>query len=455
MQTTIEKISPSAFNAFAGNNPEAWKTIVGMHVRHGIWGSCSIDGVDLEEAVILINGHTVALSYFRDGIFDYLVVPTVLAEQIRDFENHKADAKSGQPDDNGQQVQQEVRSSKLQGEAVQLSQAPQQERLQPESVPSQPILGFLERKRRLDEVRRAALHPEAGEHQHSAEADKEERRRRDAKLQEELAAIRHSELEQVAKRQEALQAKWRAELEQAAKLQADTRQKRASSIRAFCQEHQITRLLHFTRLQNLSSILSAGLLGRRTLETWSLPRRPNFNDAYRFDGFREAVCLSINFPNYKMFNALSCQDRKKWVVLSLEPYILWEFDCAFFEGNAASNSVKAIPLEDRRQFSALVQMFADQHSYTRQSLAIPDGYTTDPQAEVLVFEPIDPKYIVEIHFYDRITMEDWVADYGQTFPQRCIVNHQYFNARSDYYAWQRPVKNIIPPPPPDEAELIF
>ncbi len=223
----------------------------------------------------------------------------------------------------------------------------------------------------------------------------------------------------------------------------DAKQERARSIRAFCLQRGIRKLIHFTRLENLRSVLSRGLLGRYAVESLPSPDRPILNDAYRFDGVLEAVCLSISFPNYRMFNKLSNMNRRDWVVLVLEPYILWEFDCAFYERNAAASSTTSITLAQRREYSSLVQVFTDQHPNKREGLGIPVNYPTNPQAEVLVLEPIAPSYISEVHFIDQTDMENWLDQNGRNLSQRFVNSRDFFAPRVDYTEW-KPRKNIPP-----------
>jgi hypothetical protein len=75
--------------------------------------------------------------------------------------------------------------------------------------------------------------------------------------------------------------------------------KRRDMIRAYCATRRIDTLVHFTRLENLVGILAEGILPRSTLE--GRPSGVIFNDDIRTDNHKEAVCLSISFPNYKMF----------------------------------------------------------------------------------------------------------------------------------------------------------
>src|SRR5450830_1213049 len=103
----------------------------------------------------------------------------------------------------------------------------------------------------------------------------------------------------------------------------------------------IHSLYHFTRIENLSSILQNGLLQKNYL-TQNIPGAL-CNDPLRIDG-TDAVCATIGFPNYKMWHGLKCDSpNAEWVLLVLKSEVLWERDCAFCKTNAASGSVTAIP----------------------------------------------------------------------------------------------------------------
>ena len=217
-------------------------------------------------------------------------------------------------------------------------------------------------------------------------------------------------------------------------------QNRSSQLQRYCKEREIETLYHFTRIENLRSILQEGLIGRSILHS----RESQFlwNDDDRADGCSKANCLSISFPNYQMF--YSIRERKKsegvndshWVVLLLDAKLLWELDCAFCQRNAASNAVSTIPLDERKKPTALMVMFGDFYSIKRQDLQIPKNYPTHPQAEVLVFDQIPAEYINAIHFRDATILEEWRSNYTGTFSDKFFVNRDYFNARSDYEVWK-------------------
>ena len=113
---------------------------------------------------------------------------------------------------------------------------------------------------------------------------------------------------------------------------------RTSQIQQFCEERKIETLVHFTRIENLDSILQHGLVGRSLLQT----RQQQFlwNDEIRADGCPQAICLSISFPNYKMFWGIRRKAEKtmgiadsQWVVLLLDAKVLWKLDCENFDSD--------------------------------------------------------------------------------------------------------------------------
>ena len=77
-------------------------------------------------------------------------------------------------------------------------------------------------------------------------------------------------------------------------------------------------------------------------------------------------------------------DKDKWALLLIESKVLWELDCLFMPNNAAkSSTIKSKASASSEFFS---QMFSNTDS-------IPNNWTTDVQAEVMVKDYISPKYI--------------------------------------------------------------
>lgn len=217
----------------------------------------------------------------------------------------------------------------------------------------------------------------------------------------------------------------------------------ADRIKQFCEKRDITTLFHFTRIENLRSILEQGLLGRSFLEG----TEQNFqgNDKDRYDGVREAICLSISFPNYKMFYSYRESEKQngigdsQWVVLLLDAKVLWELDCLFCKTNAASESVRSISREARTGHHTLEEMFQGDRSIFKDenSPPIPMEYPTDPQAEVLVLNPIYRENLKAVHFYSQDALKNWTVDNPTVAPQNFSVDETYFRGRCDWEKWQK------------------
>jgi hypothetical protein len=160
-----------------------------------------------------------------------------------------------------------------------------------------------------------------------------------------------------------------------------------------------------------------------------------FNDSDRIDGCPNANCLSIGFPNYKMFWA--CRQSYKdvrWVVLVVDLRVLWEKDCAFCQENAASNAVTCIPLTDRKGINAFNRLYDEiDGKPSRKDLGIPDRAPTNPQAEVLIFDIIKPELILGVVVEDQF-MEKEVK---RLCPEVDTEIHAgFFSARKDYEYWK-------------------
>lgn len=204
---------------------------------------------------------------------------------------------------------------------------------------------------------------------------------------------------------------------------------------------EISSLIHFTKIDNVPGILEHGLLGRETIIQKEI--NSAFNDQYRYDGQTDAVCASISFPNYKMFYGLQkSHPEQDWVILRLDARILWELPCAFSITNAAKKSVTSIPIEERKGIKAFSKMFEDiQPHIKRSNLNIPDNFCTDPQAEVLILEPVSPHYILDINVNDEDSIYD-IDRMGEIFEpylDSFKIQHdkELFTYRQDYEHWQK------------------
>lgn len=198
------------------------------------------------------------------------------------------------------------------------------------------------------------------------------------------------------------------------------------TIQQSVEKREIERLYHFTHSDNLSSILTNGLIPRSTLNTNDLEF--TYNDDIRYDGHSEATCLSISFPNAKMF--FKCRNQKEgdWVLLELSPSILWEKDCAFYPTNAASNNVRHNDVNFMKTSQSFDFIFSEEIFATNRDVGLPSKYPTDVQAEVLVFDSIEKDYIYRTIHPNKESAEKFKG----LFPETAQDYYANLNGRTLY-----------------------
>ena len=204
-------------------------------------------------------------------------------------------------------------------------------------------------------------------------------------------------------------------------------------VQEIIKNQKINNVVHFTRLQNLEGILSCGLLTRKNILNSDI--FSEFNDKYRFDQQKDSISCSIEFPNYKMFYKLQRENPdREWIVILLDPSLLWEKICAFSATNAANKSITSIPIEQRKGADALQKLFDNLSEIpNRNKIGLPVNYPTDPQAEVLVFDNIEQQYITGI-----VTQSEKIAiELESKYPDfEFLHNESIFRPRIDYRYWR-------------------
>lgn len=164
-----------------------------------------------------------------------------------------------------------------------------------------------------------------------------------------------------------------------------------TAIQAVVTNRDIPYLVHFTRVENLPSILRNGLRPRGLLN--DLTNEVTLvNDAIRADGKIGYNCLSVSFPNCSMFwrcriDENGERDNTDWVVLLISKRVLFDKNCLFYPINAATNSVSSLPINKFNNAIALEAMFAEGRDHWLQN-----HDPTDVQAEVMVEGVIEPEY---------------------------------------------------------------
>lgn len=224
-------------------------------------------------------------------------------------------------------------------------------------------------------------------------------------------------------------------IERLKSLMLEAQQRDCAKIKTFVRERGVRHLFHFTRITNLNGIAAHGVLPR-----FEIPDGFSANDAYRFDGYREAICLSAGYINYKMFwyCYYQNQDVPNWALVAISPEILQDTPCLFFSTNAANGRFRNLSdeaLASHMGFNGISNMYFDEPAGLRAERNLKGYWTTDPQAEILAFGRI-PANRVEVvallrpdHHIEqklRSLQPGWRVD----------TNPGLFEKRHDYKLWQ-------------------
>lgn len=201
------------------------------------------------------------------------------------------------------------------------------------------------------------------------------------------------------------------------------------------------KLFHFTDVRNLESIFEHGIVPR----THPQFQRLNIHrmDTSRLDN--NGTCLSVGFPNYRMLWSKRIRENS-FAIVELDTLCLISGNWLAFPTNSATfNHV------DRTQFAgiqALERIFEDNVPTTRgvpasrENLGIKNGWSTDPQAEVVVNERIDPKFIMEVHFDQPLNKLNALRIFTSPKPVPFRVTPDLFAGRADAGFWKE--NRVIP-----------
>lgn len=170
--------------------------------------------------------------------------------------------------------------------------------------------------------------------------------------------------------------------------------------------HGVSRLCHFTKLQNLSHILGSakGILatGQITLDS------KNINDEVRADGALDYVCCSIEYPNSWYFGKAKQRNVdtifKTWVIVLVDVKIVKLRDIKVSQGNAAKGCGAYVREGSDSTAEELFGEYVETYRGRRPEKML-DCCTTDGQAEVLVKDNIPRDYITGIIVGDEQTAE--------------------------------------------------
>jgi hypothetical protein len=177
------------------------------------------------------------------------------------------------------------------------------------------------------------------------------------------------------------------------------------AIRQFANEIEIPYLLHFTRAANLRSIMEHGIYPIARVH--EINAKPQINDQHRLDGRLNGTSISIAHPNCQMlFKYRMADESVDWAVLVLKRSVLWQKECAFCHHNAADARISQQPLGALTTEAAFRGMFDEIVGCSPRSEQRLKPYDpTDVQAEVMVFDIIEPASIRGIVFNSKAVKE--------------------------------------------------
>ena len=221
----------------------------------------------------------------------------------------------------------------------------------------------------------------------------------------------------------------------------------ANKIKELVTRRKIEYLVHFTRIDNLNSILKNGLIPVSMQQKMKIPSIRN--DDQRIDSKLDCTSCSIVFPNYKLFYKFR-EDNflgSSWVVIVLDKDVLFSPSniTYYCQTNAAGVFPRISSAKELCTATAFENMFCDSLTtkenkvIQRASLQISDYITTDPQAEILISGAIDKKYIGCICFQKQPDIDEYITRYGKELLEKYDyqVVPGFFDPRKDYMFWKK------------------
>jgi hypothetical protein len=181
---------------------------------------------------------------------------------------------------------------------------------------------------------------------------------------------------------------------------SEARVKDFTEIAQWLKRRKITKLFHFTHIDNFESILRDGFQTREQLDFNLQSYTPSDND--RLDGFLESVSFSIGKPNTLLLSDKNFKNNHKMVLFEVAANNLLTQNFGALPSNAAKGFFQEILGTDKSRFigiRGLKGMYLNEE--LRKKAFLPIEEPTDPQAEILFFEPIESQKILGVHLSER------------------------------------------------------
>ena len=165
----------------------------------------------------------------------------------------------------------------------------------------------------------------------------------------------------------------------------------------FIESRNINKLVHFTDARNIESITKNGLI---SVDTLNRKNMPYYNcDDKRLDGITHGISISVTNRNNYLLNAYNNRQKREWIEIELDPYLLCKANCYFFDTNAANKKFNDLQ-SDLENISAFQSMFSDeviiQDGRKLKRINKKTNETTCAQAEIIVKYQIPKSKIIKI-----------------------------------------------------------
>lgn len=204
----------------------------------------------------------------------------------------------------------------------------------------------------------------------------------------------------------------------------------------FAYNNHIEEFVHFTNERNLLSILKRGVLSRKVLQENNIFFE--YNDEKRLDGMPEAISMSVTSPNYRMFYKYrALKNKANWVVIAFDSQRILEYKCDFYRANAGCRDSYQLKKEERQDVIAFEELFSDWDPYhSRWNMNLGSNETTNPQAEVMVFDAIPITCIRRIVFQNERQLKAYIPLLAKLGIAGMCGAH-FFAPRKDYKYWTK------------------
>lgn len=191
-----------------------------------------------------------------------------------------------------------------------------------------------------------------------------------------------------------------------------------TNIKNTIEKHNLTKLYHFTAIDNLPSILQYGILSKDQLRRNKIPFLQN--DSLRLDNRTNFISCSLEYPNNRLLTKNKYNHDQDYCLIEIDVDILNHSFSACSTTNAASNSGKNI-----MSCSFIERLFGDPRPNK-----LPNNYTTNDQAEVLIKDYIPVSFIKAIVFENSFACSKYSAICPKNI--KLINNYRLFAIRGDY-----------------------